>query len=512
MNAQKVRELLASLVVFLVALPLCMGIAQASGVPASMGLLSGIVGGIVVGLLAGSPLQVSGPAAGLIVIVYEILELYGTRGLVVVVGICGLMQILAGVFKFGQWFRAIAPAVLYAMLSGIGVIIIASQVHPMMDGTSVASAIDNMLAIPGLLADGFDTESTQFTAAGVGFLTLGILLGWGAIRPKLPGMLAVLPAPLLAVGIVTPVAFLLDLPVKSVTLPDNPAELLLLPNAESGSLLLDPWVWVWGLALAFVASAEALLSASAVDRLHTGPRTNFDKELLAQGVGNTVLGVIGGLPLTGVIVRSSANVQAGAQTRWSAVLHGIWLLGAVVLFPWLLQLVPSACLAAILVHIGFKLANPKIMVTLYRQGASELLIFVASLLVIVSVGLLQGLLAGLALSFFTLAWKMSHIRLEFDDSVEGRVDAHIEGSATFVGLPSLARELEKIEKGVEVHIHLDHLTYIDRACLELLRDWKELRQQQGTEVIIEWDELEQRNRDPWPRRPSPSEEIASAAQ
>ncbi|MFK7928955.1 MAG: SulP family inorganic anion transporter, partial [Myxococcota bacterium] len=300
------REFLASIVVFLVALPLCMAIAIASGVPPAMGLVSGIIGGIVVGCIAGSPLQVSGPAAGLVVLVVEIVQAHGIGTLAVLIIIAGVLQIAAGVFRIGQWFRAIAPAVIYAMLAGIGVLIFASQFHVMVDHEPVSSGIINLITIPASIYKGIMPVdgSAHHLAAAIGMLTLVVLVGWNFLRTRLPLVLAVLPAPLLAVIAGSLAAFLFDLKIIYVKVPSSITELVRFPALDDFSALLDPALLGSAIALACVASAESLLSAAAVDKLHDGPRTNYDKELIAQGVGNMILGAIGGLPLTGVIVRS----------------------------------------------------------------------------------------------------------------------------------------------------------------------------------------------------------------
>jgi MFS superfamily sulfate permease-like transporter len=487
--------MLASVVVFLVALPLCMGIAIASGVPPAMGLISGIVGGLVVGLIAGSPLQVSGPAAGLAVIVYEIVQVHGLPTLAVVIVAAGLLQILAGVLRVGGWFRAVAPTIIYAMLAGIGILIFASQFHVMVDHVPVASGLTNLAMIPSSIHKGLIPldGSPHHLAAALGALTLVILIGWNLIRKHLPLGLSALPAPLLAVGAATAAAAAASLPVAYVQVPSTMGDLITLPSPSDLFLLGDPTILMWALALAAVASAESLLSAAAVDKLHNGTRTNFDRELIAQGVGNTLLGVLGGLPVTGVIVRSSANVEAGATTRWSAVMHGAWLLIALAIFPWLLQSIPVASLAAVLVYIGYKLVNIQAISELWGRGRAELAIYVITVAAIVGTNLLEGLLIGLALSVIRLAWISSHLDITVEDRPDGSIEIDLQGAATFMVLPRLARALEALPPGAEVHLHLEHLSYIDHACFDLIRDWERQREASaGGTLVLQWQELEQR--------------------
>jgi xanthine/uracil/vitamin C permease (AzgA family) len=332
-------DALASVVVFLVALPLCMGVAIASGAPPAAGLITGVVGGLVVGTLAGSPLQVSGPAAGLSVIVWELLREHGAAGLGVIVLLAGLMQLAAGAMRLGQWFRAVSPAVIHGMLAGIGVLIAASQFHVMVDDGPKGSGIDNLLSIPAAVLRGIAPPSgtAHHIAATIGLATIAWTVLWARVAPR---RLRAIPAPLVAVAAATAIAAALALPVRYVDVPENLWDAVRLPTADALRSAVSVSVMGAAAALAAVASAETLLCAAAVDQKHTGPRTDYDRELVAQGVGNAVCGVLGALPLTGVIVRSSANVDAGARTRLSAVLHGAWILAFVVLLPGVLERIP----------------------------------------------------------------------------------------------------------------------------------------------------------------------------
>ncbi|MCO4747305.1 MAG: SulP family inorganic anion transporter [Proteobacteria bacterium] len=486
-------EALASVVVFLVALPLCMGIAIASGVPPVMGLVSGIIGGLVVGVFAGSPLQVSGPAAGLAVIVFEIVHTHGLAALGPILIVAGLLQVVAGKLHLGQWFRAVAPAVIYAMLAGIGVLIFASQFHVMVDDVPNSNGIINVLTIPSAVYKGiFPMDgSVHHLAAAVGILTLGVLVGWNWLRAKISGPLRLVPAPLLAVASGVVAAWVFKLPIAYVTVPADLGEFVSFPTVESMALLLNPAILGSALAVAAIASAEALLCAVAVDRIHDGERTDLDQELFAQGIGNTLAGLVGALPITGVIVRSTANVESGGKTRWSAVMHGGWLLIAVAAVPFMLELIPVASLAAVLVAIGWRLVDPSVPRALLARSRGELAIYLVTVAAIVSTNLLEGLLIGVALSVIKLAWSFSNLQV---DVVEGelRLDVHLSGSGTFVGLPTLAGALKALPEAREVHIHLESVDYVDHACFELLADWRKQYESQGGAVVLEWDALEAR--------------------
>ena len=245
--------------------------------------------------------------------------------------------------------------------------------------------------------------------------------------------------------------------------------------------------------IAVVASAETLLCATAVDQMHQGPRTRYDRELLAQGAGNVVCGFFGALPMTGVIVRSSANVQAGARTRLSAILHGIWLLIFVAGLAFLLRLVPTASLAAILVYTGFKLVNPKSIKELRRYGWGEVMIYAATVSTIVVFDLLTGVLVGIGLAAAKLLYTFSHLAVELNPNPgTNQVTLSLQGAATFVRLPRLASELEKVPERAELHVDLQHLDYIDHACLDVLMNWAKQHESTGGTLVVDWESLHAR--------------------
>lgn len=624
-------DLPASIVVFLVALPLCMGIAIASGVPVAAGLITGIIGGIVVGLLAGAPLQVSGPAAGLTVIVYQIVQEFGLEMLGLTVLLAGLLQVVAGLLGIGQWFRAVSPAVIKGMLAGIGVLIFASQFHVMVDDKPKGSGLQNLVTIPsavvkGLNFNGFDSpevrrahtdalralgelhrrqahlseqiverlpdhtseedleaqpallreagqgdirdlaeeqraiqsgldeivaELARFEedkdtpehaaaitsaaalaqeanvlaladvtggnvdgaiatqeaavaafdellgtlknhdhAAQLGILTILVLLAWQSFAPK---KLKPIPAPLVAVVVSSAAAVLLTIPVLYVEVPDNLWEEVRLPTL---AILGDaPWGSVIKMAfvVALVASAETLLCAAAVDQMQTITRTKYDKELFAQGVGNTLCGLVGALPMTGVIVRSTANIQAGGRTRLSAFLHGIWLLVFVAGLSFLLRGIPTAGLAAILVFTGWKLMNWRSILDLKKYGWGEVAIYAATVSTIVAVDLLSGVILGVALSAAKLLWSFSHLQVRSEqDPGSKKIVLRILGSATFLRLPRLASALEGVPPDTELHVDFANMDYIDHACLDLLMSWARQHESAGGTLVIDWESLHSR--------------------
>ena len=519
LSANLKQDALASIVVFLVALPLCMGIAIASGVPtekaAAVGIITGIVGGLVVGFLAGSPLQVSGPAAGLAVIVGQLIQEHGFERLGLIVMIAGGVQFLAGLLRAGQWFRAVSPAVIQGMLAGIGILILAAQFHVMVDdkppGTGKEfGGIMNLATLPQAVWKGL-SETEHRPAAILGVTTILAIILWTAFVPK---KLKFIPAPLFGVVVATAAAAIFQADANFISVPNNLLEAMQLPTlgdlggAFAGPSLIENVgpILLAGLALAFVASAESLLTATAVDSMQQhAPRTKYDRELMAQGTGNLLCGLVGALPMTGVIVRSSANVLAGARTRTSTILHGTWLLVFAVLLPQALRLIPIASLAAVLVFTGYKLMNPAAIRKLLVYGKGEVAIYWATLVTVVVVDLLTGIVVGIGLAFGKLLYTFSHfiVRLE-PDPEHTRSVLHLEGAATFVGLPKLASVLEHVPPNTELHVHFDELSYIDHACLDLLMNWKKQHEATGGSLVIDWETLTGRFQQygkPLPKRP-----------
>ena len=306
-------DLPASLVVFLVAVPLSLGIAAASGAPVMAGLIAAAIGGIVAGTLGGSPLQVSGPAAGLTVIVAGLIEQFGWPATCAITAAAGVLQALLGFARVGRVALAIAPVVVHAMLAGIGIIIVLQQTHVLLGAEAGESAWQNVMALPVSIA------SLDPQAAVLGVAVILLLLGW----KYMPASLRRIPAPLVAVVAATALSLPLASDVDRITFDGSLLDALSLPQLPSGH-----WsaVVVGIVTIALVASVESLLSAVAVDRMHHGERTDFNRELVGQGAANLTSGMLGGLPITGVIVRSATNLEAGARTRKSAILHGVWVL------------------------------------------------------------------------------------------------------------------------------------------------------------------------------------------
>ena len=478
------RDFTASLVVFLVAMPLCMGIAVASGVPPEKGLVTGIIGGLIVGLFAGSPLQVSGPAAGLAVIVFELVRDHGLSALGPILLLAGAIQLAAGALKVGGWFRAISPAVVHGMLAGIGVLIVVGQFHVLFDAKPLPNGLSNLAAMPArLLGLSPGTIEAAELAFAVGLTTIGAMVAWEKLRPV---KLKLVPGALVGVVAGTLAAMLFALPVARVAVPPI-ADAVALPETGWLSLFGNPAILTAALAIAFIASAETLLSAAAVDKMHDGVRTDYNKELRAQGIGNMLCGFAGALPMTGVIVRSSANVQAGATSRLSTVLHGAWILAFVAVLPFVLREIPMAALAAVLVVTGFRLVSLSHARHLFHaHGVLPVVIWAATLVTVVAVDLLTGVLVGIGLSLLELLPHLTKLRLKVHS--EAGAEAHaiqLEGAATFVTLPKLTAALEAAPAGVPVRVDASRLAAVDHTAAELLGDWLARRRASGAPVTVE---------------------------
>ncbi|MGW0435808.1 SulP family inorganic anion transporter [Micromonospora sp. NPDC003197] len=463
-------DLGASLVVFLVALPLSLGIAVASNAPVEAGIIAAVIGGIVVGVLGGAPLQVSGPAAGLTAVVAELVFLYGWRVTCFITLASGVVQILLGLSRLARAAMAISPAVIHGMLAGIGVTIVLSQLHVLLGGDPFTSARENLLELPGQLTAHIPA------AAIVGLGTVALTVLW----PILPRPLNLVPPPLAAVTVMTLVSLPMALP--RVSLPTELLSSLALPELPAGR---------WGgillaiLTVALVASVESLLSAMAVDRMHEGPPGDLNRELVGQGAANTLCGLAGGLPVTGVVVRSTTNVLAGARTRGSTIMHSIWIaVFALALAPVVRQ-IPLAALAGLLVVIGIRLAvSWARMRTLARHG--ELLVYLVTLLGVVLLNLLQGILLGIAAALLFALHRALHAPVQVvapeNPTAPWRVVAA--GTLTFLSLPRLARQLATIPAGSRVRLEL-LVDYLDHAAYEMLDNWIRSHERSGGDVFID---------------------------
>ncbi|MFF1385612.1 SulP family inorganic anion transporter [Arthrobacter sp. NPDC058288] len=461
----------ASLVVFLVALPLSLGIAAASGAPVMAGLIAAAVGGVVAGSLGGSPLQVSGPAAGLTVVVAGLVQEFGWAVTCAITAAAGLVQLLLGVSRAGRAALAVSPVVVRAMLAGIGITIVLQQVQVLLGGKPAGSAVENLVRLPAALT------GVELHSALLGLVVIGLLVMW----KYLPAAVRKVPGPLAAVAAGTAISVSLAPGIERITLDGSIFDAVTLPDLPVGN---------WGAAalavisVALIASIESLLSAVAVDKMHTGARTDLNRELMGQGSANIVSGLLGGLPVTGVIVRSATNVEAGARTRKSAVLHGLWILMFSVLFAGLIQMIPLAVLAGLLIVIGTRLIKVAEIRTAARTG--DLVVYAATLLCVVFLNLLEGVFIGLAVASVFVLRRVLRVSIDAHQAraEQGGWRVTIAGSCSFFALPRLNRVLHAVPEGVDVLVELN-ADYVDHAFREAVLAWQKQHAAAGGTVLLE---------------------------
>jgi carbonic anhydrase len=461
------HDLSSSLVVFLVALPLSLGIAIASDAPVLAGLIAAIVGGIVGGAIGGSPLQVSGPAAGLTVVVADLISEFGWAITCFITACAGVMQVLLGFSRVARAALAISPVVVHAMLAGIGITIALQQAHVLLGGESKSTAWRNVIELPQQIVN------AHRPGVLLGLLVIGILIAWRWA----PAKVAAVPGPLIAIVVVTVVSLVFPFHVSRIELDGSVLEALQLPAIPHGN---------WGavvigiITVTLITSVQSLLTAVSIDRMHHGPRTDFNRELIGQGASNIVSGAIGGLPIAGVIVRSAANVHAGAKTRASTIMHGLWILVFAIPFAELVEQIPTAALAGLLIVIGMQLLQPAHIETAMKTG--DLTVYLVTVVAVVFLNLLHGVMIGLALAIALTGWRVIRTKIEAapaDD--EWRVV--VEGACTFLALPRLTRVLASVPERTTVTVHL-LTSYLDHAAHQAISDWQRQHHATGGTVVI----------------------------
>jgi len=478
------KDILAGIIVFLIALPLCLGIAQASHAPLFAGVVAGIVGGIVIGWLSASNLSVSGPAAGLTAIVLvAINELPAFEVFLCAVIIAGVIQIIIGYLRAGAIANYIPSSVLEGMLAGIGLTIIIKQLP---DAVGFAK---NKAAVMVDADDGFlintittATHNIQAGAVVISLVGLALLILW---QTKAFKKAQLIPAGLLVVlaGTVLNLLFASTAPQMAL----DSSHLVMLPIPASVGDFFRQFsfpdfkgfasikVWETGIVIAVVASIETLLCIEATDKLDPLKRyTPTDRELKAQGVGNIISGFLGGLPITSVIVRSSANVNAGAQTKRSAIIHGVLLLLCAASIPALLNLIPKAALAAILIFTGYKLCKPAVFKHMWRGGWTQFIPFVATVVGVVSLDLLKGVGIGLLISIFYILRQNIRIPYYYQRSTFSEGDLiklKLAQEVSFLNKASIKETLEKLPENSKVIIDASQTQYIDFDILDIIKEF-----------------------------------------
>jgi MFS superfamily sulfate permease-like transporter len=461
-------DLPASLVVFLVALPLSLGIAIASNAPVLAGLIAAIVGGIVAGCIGGSPLQVSGPAAGLTVIVADLVTEFGWAVTCLITVGAGVLQVLLGMSRVARSALAISPVVVHAMLAGIGITIALQQVHVLLGGKSKSTAWQNVIGLPAQVL------GAHKPGVVLGVLVVLILVGWRWA----PAKVARIPGALVAIVAVTVISLVFPFDVPRIELEGSVLDALRLPELPDGG-----WgaVAVGVLTVALVTSVQSLLTAVSIDRMHNGTRTDFDRELIGQGAANIVSGAIGGLPISGVIVRSAANVNAGAKSRASSIMHGVWILLFTLPFAELVEQIPTAALAGLLIVVGIQLLKPAHVKTAQRTG--DLAVYVVTALAVVFLNLLHGVMIGFAVAVALTGWRVIRVKVEATRAGdEWRVE--VGGACTFLALPKLTRVLASVPDGATVTVDVV-ANYLDHAAHQAISDWVRHHRHTGGAVQLD---------------------------
>ena len=495
------QDVPASIVVALVALPLCLGVALASGAPLMSGLVAGIVGGIVVGAASRSPLSVSGPAAGLTTIVLAaITSLPSFEAFLLSVCLAGLLQMAFAASRGGVIAEFVPGAVITGMLAAIGLILILKQIphavgydgDPEGDFGFLQPDGDNTLtAIAHSLSN--DLLPGAFLVAAV---SLVFLFWWDKAQPR-QGMWKLVPGPLVVVlfgvganalfrqfapGLEIAPSHLVQVPLSATPL--DLADQIRLPDFTA---ITNGQVWTTGLTLAIVASLESLLSVKAVDELDAKRRiTDKNRELLAQGTGNLVSGFLGGLPVTSVIVRSSANVAAGADSRLSTMLHGLWLLLGLAIIPAVLNLIPLSALAAVLIATGYKLAKPALFIERWRQGYSQFIPFVVTVLAILFTDLLVGIAIGLVVGMGFVIWRSTGNTITYVE-YGGTVMVRARRNLHFMHKPELQAALARVPEQSVVLIDLSATSYVDLDCIDIINGFIRAAAFKGIEVRVKAD-------------------------
>jgi MFS superfamily sulfate permease-like transporter len=477
-------DLPASIVVFLVALPLCLGIALASNAPLFSGIISGIIGGIIIGSLSGSQLSVSGPAAGLTAIVAAaILKLPTFETFLLAVVICGALQLVLGFIKAGVIGDYVPNCVIKGMLAAIGLILILKQ-FPHLVGYDANYLGD----------ESFQQSNNENTFSGIAnafrYITpIAVLIGvvglifqfaWEKFTSNKKGFIKIIPAPLIVVLIGIAIneffkngsAYAIDTKhMVNIPIASSANEFFSFFTAPDFNGFLNKDVWIAGVTLALVASLETLLSIEAIDDLDPYQRvTNKERELKAQGIGNIISGLIGGLPITSVIVRSSANVNAGAKSKMSAIYHGVLLLLCVALIPGLLNLIPKSALAAVLIYTGYKLAKPGLFKAYYKKGWDQFLPFVITIAAILMTDLLIGVVIGIGVGLFFI------VRSNFKTSVfivhdHNKYLIRLRKDVSFLNKPIVKNKLEEIPENASVLIDASRADFIDKDIIEVIEDF-----------------------------------------
>lgn len=495
-------DIMSGFLIFLIALPLCLGIALASGVPPLAGIIAAVVGGLVVSLTSGSYVTINGPAAGLIVVILGAVEslggadkMAGYKLTLAAIVVAGIFQVILGLTKAGKLSSFFPSSAVHGLLASIGIIIIAKQSYFVLgEAPPKGNALQQLAAFPSSIT-GSNPE-----IALIGLLTLALLI----VFPLVPRLKS-LPAPLFGVILGMILGDYFDLGHEHVYLAFvnheyhvGPNFLVTLPGSFLDGLVHPDWsrigetvFWKAVATITIIASLETLLSAAAVDKLDPVQRkSDLNRDLAAVGLGTAVSGMLGGLPMIAEIVRSSANVNAGAKTRWANFFHGLFMLSFVCLAPGLIHHIPLASLAAILCYTGFRLASPKEFKKTYQLGGDQFAVFVTTVIVTLATDLLIGIASGVAVEFLLhlLSGKASAgqlFRCDADVTVEAtQATVNLRGPVAFTNLLQLKQKLDAIPNGLDVKVDLDATTLVDHSAMEVLQHFRHDYHRTGGQVEL----------------------------
>ena len=496
------NDLPASVVVFFVALPLCLGIALASGAPLFSGVIAGVIGGIIVGSLSGSQLGVSGPAAGLAAIVFTaIVDLGGYENFLLAVVLGGVIQLVFGFLKAGIIGYYFPSSVIKGMLTGIGLIIILKQIPHFFGYDSDPEGDFSFLQIDGENTFSEIIKSFKHISIGsttIALLGMAIMLLWDTVLAKKAKFFKVIQGPLVAVVIgvlyyvLTASNSMFGIAAEnlvSVPVPDSASSFFNQFSFPNFGAITNPKIWIVAFTIALVASLETLLCVEAADKLDPEKRvTPTNRELLSQGFGNVLSGLIGGLPITQVIVRSSANVQSGGRTKLSAIIHGFLLLISVILMPSILNKIPLSVLAAILLIVGYKLAKPSLFISMFKMGWKQFLPFAVTVVGIVFTDLLIGIGLGLGVGVVVIlikSYQNSHF-LHIEDKSNGvhKIKMTLAEEVTFFNKGAILKELDSLPNDAYLEIDVRKTRYLDNDIIEILDDFSEKAENKGINVKL----------------------------
>ncbi len=477
------KDFPASIVVFFVAIPLCLGIALASGAPLFSGLIAGMIGGIVVGSISNSQLGVSGPAAGLAVIVLGAIQSLGSFEIfLVAVVLAGIIQIIMGALRAGIIGYYFPSSVIKGMLAGIGITIALSQIP---NAFGIAED-EEIFAYNEGISEVFSNFASAISPGAIiiTLIALAILLLWEKVLVHKHNIFKIVPGPLVAVavGVIYYVVMgdsslgIREYQLVTVPVPEDAASFFGQFSLPTFNAITNSEVWIVAITIAIVASLETLLSVEAIDKLDPWKRTtNTNRELYAQGAGNVISGLIGGLPITQVIVRSSTNQQSGGRTKLSAILHGLLILISIIAIPTILNMIPLAVLAAVLLLVGYKLAKPALFKQMFKLGKGQFLPFVVTILGVVFLDLLMGIGLGLAVGISVIlinSYKNSHfLHKEGYDVDDGRYKITLAEELTFLNKGAILRELTAIPENSYVELDVTKTRVLDYDVLEILDEF-----------------------------------------